>query len=78
MGVLVSLILSQWMKTGRKLYLLTLLWVSVSAAADEFHQFFVPGRYASFADVCLDSCGGAAGMLLCLWIVHRWRRRERY
>lgn len=68
MGVLVFVILSQWLERGKRRYLLNVLWVFLSAAADEFHQYFVPGRYASFADVCLDTCGGVFGILLCLFV----------
>ena len=74
MGILVYTLWSQWMKRGRGLYLLTIVWVFVSAAGDEFHQYFVPGRYASFADVLLDTCGGAFGMLLCICAAGLWRR----
>lgn len=66
MGILVYTIWDQWLKRRKALYLLTFIWVFVSAAADEFHQYFVPGRYASFADVCLDTCGGVFGMCLCM------------
>lgn len=76
MGILVYVIESQWLRRGKGLYLLVVLWVLVSAAADEFHQYFVPGRYASFADVCLDTCGGAFGMLLCLLILRIMRKRR--
>lgn len=65
MGLLLHVLWSQWLRKGRRLYLLTLLWVFFSAGLDEFHQLFVPGRYGSFADVLLDTCGGAFGMLLC-------------
>lgn len=65
-GILVYLIWSQWMKRGRRLYLLTVAWVFVSGACDEIHQLFVPGRWCSFWDMCLDTCGGAFGMLLCV------------
>lgn len=68
MGILVYVMWSQWLKKGRRLYLLTVIWVFVSAAADEFHQLFVPGRCGCFADVCLDTCGGAFGMLICVII----------
>lgn len=82
MGILVYTLWSQWMRQGRRLYLLTVVWVFLSAAGDEFHQYFVPGRYASVADVLLDTCGGAAGMLfgicgLALWRRHR-KKRKRY
>lgn len=66
MGVLVYTLWSQWMKRGRMLYLLTVVWVFLSAASDEFHQYFVPGRYASIADVMLDTSGGVFGMLFCI------------
>lgn len=77
MGILVYVTWSQWLERGKGLYLLTVLWVFVSAAADEFHQYFVPGRYASFADVCLDTCGGAFGMLLCLLGMKIVRKHEK-
>lgn len=65
MGVLVYLMWRPWLTKGRKLYGLVIIWVFLSAAGDEFHQLFVPGRYGSFADVCLDTCGGAFGVALC-------------
>lgn len=74
MGILVYTLWSQWMKRGRKLYLLTIVWVTLSAAADEFHQYFVPGRHASAADVLLDACGGAFGLLFCVCAAALWRR----
>lgn len=79
MGVLVYTLWSQWMKRGKILYLLTIVWVALSAAADEFHQLFVPGRSGSLADVCLDTCGGAAGMLFCIFsgkMLARCRKRH--
>lgn len=78
MGVLVYVLWSQWVKRGKALYLLTVAWVAVSAAADEFHQLFVPGRDGNLRDVCLDTLGGAAGMLFCILagkILLRRRRR---
>jgi len=46
------------------------LWCVLAAAAysltDEFHQLFVPGRHASFADCAIDSTGAALAMLLVL------------
>lgn len=66
MGILVYVLWSQWLKRGRGLSLFTVAWVAVSAAADEIHQLFVPGRDGSLADVCLDTCGGAFGLFICL------------
>ncbi len=80
MGVLVYLLLSQWIGRGGRLYLTVIGWVFLSAAGDEFHQYFVPGRYASPLDVLLDTCGGAFGMFFCLCIsvVLRRPRKEPY
>lgn len=82
MGLLVYSLWSQWMRRGRGLYLLTVGWVFLSAALDELHQRYVPGRYGSFADVLLDTCGGVCGMLFCLAVLRlakmpRGRRNKR-
>jgi len=45
---------------------LSLAIVFVYAASDEFHQIFVFSRTALVSDVCIDTCGGATGLLL-LW-----------
>lgn len=74
MGVLVYGILAM---SGRfsKCCLLAVLWVAVSAAADELHQYFVPGRWASVSDVLLDTCGGAVGVILCaIYLSHKKRK----
>ena len=42
-----------------KFYLVNVLLVMFLAACDEIHQYFVPGRYASFWDVILDTFGCA-------------------
>lgn len=73
MGVLVYAMWRPWRERGRKLCLLAVLWVLVSAAGDELHQLFVPGRYGSLADVLLDTCGGAFGALLCILAEKLWR-----
>ncbi len=74
MGILVYTLLIQWMKRGRGMYLLTVAWVFLSAACDELHQYFVPGRWASPWDVLLDTCGGTFGMLLCICMAALCRR----
>lgn len=75
MGVLVYGMWRPWKKRGRGLYLTVLAWVFLSAAADELHQYFVPDRYASPADVLLDTCGGAIAMAFCIQ-VDRWLQRR--
>ena len=53
---------------------LTLVWVVVYAASDEFHQRFVPSREASVVDVLIDTAGAIFALLL-IWVVGRWRQR---
>ncbi len=77
MGTLVYVLWVQWMNRGKRLYLLTIVWVAVSAAADEIHQLFVPGRDGNFADVCLDTFGGAAGLFFCVLVGKVFARRRR-
>lgn len=60
-------------RSGRVLVLCQLV---LSAAADEFHQYFVPGRFASVKDVLLDSVGGIVGMLAVTGIVILWHKRR--
>ena len=46
----------------------------VYAVTDEFHQVFVPSRGASVWDIGLDTLGAAGGILL-IWCLGRWRER---
>lgn len=77
MGVLVYTMWRPWKHRGKRLYGLTILWVLLSASADEFHQLFVPERYGSFTDVCLDTCGGAFGVLICVLFEKLYYRRKK-
>lgn len=76
MGILVFRILYCHMEKSRKRYGLAVLWVFLSAAADEIHQYFVPDRWASVSDVLLDTCGGALGALLCLLVLQIWDKHK--
>lgn len=82
MGVLVYNILFCLTDKRRRRFLLCLFWVFISAAADELHQYFVLGRWGSMADVLLDTCGGAAGALVCCWFIRlletkKWKKRNK-
>ncbi len=41
-------------------------WIFISAALDEIHQLFVPGRCGNFWDVLLDTAGGCFGLFCCV------------
>ena len=34
----------------------------IYAITDEIHQYFVPGRYGTFSDVLIDTCGALIGI----------------
>lgn len=67
MGTLVYTMWRPWKARSFRLYLLVVIWVFASAAGDEIHQLYVPGRYGSAADVLLDTCGGIFGMICCIF-----------
>ncbi|MGN1148166.1 MAG: VanZ family protein, partial [Lachnospiraceae bacterium] len=77
MGILVYNILNCYVGKAKKRYFLAVVWVCLSAALDEFHQYFVPGRWASLLDVLLDTCGGAVGALLCGTILYLMKKKSR-
>jgi len=52
------------------------LAATVSAVLDEWHQSFVPGRYASINDLLVDAVG-IGGMLVALGVTAAYRARTR-
>lgn len=58
---------------------------AVYAATDEIHQLFVPGRAGRFSDVCIDSAGALAGVIVFALFVklvqhvheRKWKRAMR-
>lgn len=77
MGILVYLMWRPWKKRGKGLYGLVILWVFLSASGDEIHQRFVPGRFGSFMDVCLDTCGGVFGVIICSILERMYLKMKR-
>ena len=47
------------------------------AVTDEVHQFFVPGRSCELRDMCIDSCGVIAGVLIGALVFRIWNNREK-
>lgn len=82
MGFLSCGIAFMWMKSRLKGYMMIVAQLFLSAGADELHQYFVPGRHASFRDVLLDVSGGITGMLLLLGLagirrIHKEKKKEK-
>lgn len=57
-------------------YIFAVILCCMYAATDECHQLFISGRSGEARDVCIDTCGGAAGaaVYMLIWrIIHRIR-----
>lgn len=65
-----------WVRRMPKLVKIIIPWVFISAALDEFHQLFIPGRCGSIWDVLLDTAGGGFGLLCCIVIVKFREKRK--
>lgn len=44
------------------------------AISDEIHQYFVPGRYCAFSDVCIDTSGAILSVLV-LFLIFRFSKK---
>lgn len=76
---LLALLLRQLLnlfKDGWPLSAATLVFCVAAAAADEYHQSYVPGRSSQWTDVMIDSAGAVAGLLLSLLILRYLRKRK--
>ncbi len=71
MGILIYSMLYYPILNSKLRFWGALVWLILSAGADELHQYFVPGRWGSVKDVLLDTCGGVFGILICSFI---WKK----
>ena len=62
-----------WIQRSRVLLLSAFLLTAGYGMADEWHQLYVPGRYASLTDMLLN----AVGALVSVWLIHRSGRSDR-
>ena len=53
-----------------------LLIGTLYATTDEWHQYYIPGRSAEIADVCLDAVGVLTGIIVFIIIVKLIQRRK--
>ncbi len=60
---------------NRRRMLVIFVGVTLFAASDELHQYFVPGRSCDLYDWMADTVGGAIGLALASLL--RWRQRKR-
>ena len=65
--------LGAWLRLPSARVISAFAIASVYGVFDEWHQSFVPGRYASLTDVTLDFAGVALGIWFAAWIGSRAR-----
>jgi len=63
--------LGAWLRAPAARVLGACVIPSVFGVLDEWHQSFVPGRYASLTDATLDVAGAVVGVWLAAWIESR-------
>ncbi len=76
MGSLISIILFNIRYKLKPQLFIATIWVFLSAAFDEIHQLFIPGRSGNFMDVLLDTSGGITGffmMYLIYKLLKKWK-----
>lgn len=76
LAVLLTLCLKRVLPFGKSLVWALVLGVAV-ACADEFHQYFIPGRDCKVTDVLIDTTGFVAGLVFCLLVRTLLARRSR-
>lgn len=69
LGFLLMGLMSTYVISQRKRFLISLSIGVLYAISDEIHQIFVPGRASQITDVMLDSMGILFGILVTLTIV---------
>jgi VanZ family protein len=55
----------------------TILFTGLYGVIDEWHQLYVPGRFADWHDALADLCGGTLGGMGYLFTAQVFRRRTR-
>ena len=65
--------LGAWLRVPVVAAIAACVIASAYGVVDEWHQSFVPGRYASLTDVTLDIAGAMIGIWLAAWVASRAR-----
>lgn len=75
-GLTVWAISRQW-PYYRHLYQMAFVAVALFALSDEFHQYFIPGRYCDWRDVATDWAGAAIAIVVIAAVHTSTKRRAR-
>jgi len=67
--------MDSWLKRPGRFFLICAAIASAYGIVDEFHQYFVPGRFSSVWDWAADTLGGTAGAVVILPAARFWQGR---
>lgn len=70
-SVLIGVVWSNGWRRPARMFGMTVLICVAFGVFDEYHQSFIPGRYASWLDLVAD----LAGAVLACFLYHIWSRR---
>lgn len=76
LGILAFNVVRLYPVGARKAVLMSIGFVLLYAASDEFHQLFVPGRSGEVRDVLIDTTAGTVGVALAYGVRRAWQRRN--
>ena len=69
LGFLAYLVVQMYILNRLKAFFCAWVCSSLYAASDEIHQLFVKGRSCQIRDVCIDSAGACAGVIVSIFII---------
>ncbi len=81
LGAVLCLLLTRFWRFGILTGVISFGAAFLYAVVDECHQYFIPGRSASFKDILLDGAGAFCGVLFVFLIygaIRVWRKRKRF
>ncbi len=61
-----------WFEKVRTVSLTTLGVTVLYGISDEFHQYFIPGRYPDFWDIVADALGGVLAIILFTLLIRKF------
>jgi len=62
---------NKFLRLKKNPILYSLLFLTLYAALDEIHQYFIPGRYADVFDWIADVVGGVLAIFFIKWFLNR-------
>lgn len=76
LGGFLTCVLCRFKKPSWRIWISAVIITACYAAADEFHQIFVPGRSGELRDILIDTSGGILGSGIIFLILLKMRNKR--